>query len=57
MDSWIPLARAWDQGQDVRRSMSGFQGKVGLIWSIAETLRGDYKPSELWLAIPARTAT
>ena len=26
--------------------MSGFQGKVGLIWAIAETLRGDYTPSE-----------
>jgi len=26
--------------------MSGFQGRAGLIFSIAETLRGDYKPSD-----------
>ncbi len=26
--------------------MNGFQGRAGLIFSIAETLRGDYKPSD-----------
>jgi type I restriction enzyme M protein len=26
--------------------MAGFQDKVAFIWSIADLLRGDYKPSE-----------
>lgn len=41
-----PLRTHSGQRQPERRGMNSFSEKVSFIWSVADLLRGDYKPSE-----------
>ena len=42
---WAGASASCDKGRS-DRAMEGFGDKVGFIWSVADLLRGDYKPSE-----------
>src|SRR5690348_17068968 len=45
---WAPPGQSRDgrRRREVGERMNGFGDKVGFIWSVADLLRGDYKPHE-----------